>query len=124
MAFYHCTDSYKYSEIKCQYMFKKYFQMSTNQIQESDIPSIVGPMSNEPGNVFMDPSAQGAHPMNQMTSGGPGSNPMTILNPSSTNHQNHHNHHGSVRDQIVVGSSGGSATQIHTIRSSQSNSGM
>ena len=98
--------------------------MSTNQIQESDIPSIVGPMSNEPGNVFMDPSAQGAHPMNPMTSGGPGSNPMTILNPSSTNHQNHHNHHGSVRDQIVVGSSGGSATQIHTIRSSQSNSGM
>jgi len=98
-------------------------RMSTNQIQESDIPSIVGPMSNEPGNVFMDPSAQGAHPMNQMTSGGPGSNPMTILNPSSTNHQNHHNHHGSVRDQIVVGSSGGSATQIHTIRSSQSNSG-
>ena len=99
--------------------------MSTNQIHESDIPSIVGPMSNEPGNVFMDPSAQGgAHSMNQMTPGGPGSNPMTILNPSSTNHQNHHNHHGSVRDQIVVGSSGGSATQIHTIRSSQSNSGM
>jgi len=97
--------------------------MSTNQIQESDIPSIVGPMSNEPGNVFMDPSAQGAHPMNQMTPGGPGSNPMAILNPSSTNHQNHHNHHGSLRDQIVVGSSGGSATQIHTIRSSQSNSG-
>jgi len=97
--------------------------MSTNQIQESDIPSIVGPMSNEPGNVFMDPSAQGGHPMNQMTSGGPGSNPMTILNPSSTNHQNHLNHHGSLRDQIVVGSSGGSATQIHTIRSSQSNSG-
>ena len=106
-------------------MFKKYFQMSTNQIQESDIPSIVGPMSNEPGNVFMDSSAQGAHPMNQMTSGSPhGSNPMTILNPSSTNHQNHHNHHVSVRDQMVVGSSGGSATQIHTIRSSQSNSGM
>ena len=105
-------------------MFKKYFQMSTNQIQESDIPSIVGPMSNEPGNVFMDSSAQGVHPMNQMTSGGPGSNPMTILNPSSTNHQNHHNHHVSVRDQMVVGSSGGSATQIHTIRSSQSNSGM
>ena len=101
---------------------------ATGNLQDNDIPSIVGPTHDSGGSVFME-AAGGGQPMNHMSSAPgpahPGSSvPMAILNPSSTNHghHHHHNHHGSLRDQIVVGSSG-SATQIHTIRSSQSNSG-
>ena len=68
--------------------------MQSVRIQESDIPSIVGPMSNEHGSVFMEPS--GAHSMqNQMTVQCLRTNPMTILD------TNKHNHRGSLRDHQI-----------------------
>lgn len=70
-----------------------------------DIPTVLG-SSPDPGSVFVDPSGHASGPHG-----------ITILNPSNTGH-----HHTSLRDSMV-GSNGGSATQIHTIRSSQPNSG-
>ena len=63
--------------------------------------------------VFMEPGM----PMTPMSpTATTSNNPLAILNPSNTN-----THHNSLRDSMV-GSSGGSATQIHTIRSSGPNS--